>query len=92
MRYLALLQVKKNSNWLTVFYSAVSHCTECFSPEFLEGALLPKLYACLRAKTVSLEMVVETVVKLVGRDSNPALINAYASKINVELSKSSRSY
>lgn len=36
--------------------------------------------------------MVETVAVLVSRDSNPQLINAYTSKINVELSKSSRSY
>jgi len=39
-----------------------------------------------------MEIVVETVVRLVSRDSNPGLINTYASKISVELSKSSKSY
>jgi len=92
MKYLTALLNKKNSSWLGELYTAIKDCYECFSGDFIEQTLLPRLYMCLRSKTASYEVVVEGVVKLISRDSNPALINAYASKINAELSKSSRSY
>lgn len=92
MKYLGLLLTKKNSSWLNNFYNCIKNCYECFSSEFIEHTLLPKLYTCLRNKTPSLEVVVETVIILISRDGNSALINAYVSKINVELSKSSKSY
>lgn len=92
MKYLTVLLNKKNSSWLAGLYAAIKDCYECFSGDFLEQTLLPRLYLCLRSKTANCEVVVEGLVKLISRDSNSALINTYASKINAELSKSSRSY
>ena len=58
----------------------------------MEQTLLPTLYSCLRSKTCCLETVIETIVTVLSRDCNPSVINSYASKISVELSKSSRSF
>jgi hypothetical protein len=92
VRLLALVSGRRNCSWLAVVVRAVRECCEWFAPDAVETLLLPKLYGCLRAKTACLEVVVETVAVLVSRDSSPQLINAYASKVNVELSKSSRSF
>lgn len=54
--------------------------------------MLAKLYLGLRNKPANPELLVEAVVRIVTRDGSSALINAYSSKISVELSKSSKSY
>jgi hypothetical protein len=92
VKYLNLLLGKKVSSWITAFFTMVGNCADYFSPVFLEHTLLPKLYACLRGKAPSCELLTETVVKLASRDCNPLLINAYVSKVSNELSKSCRSY
>lgn len=58
IKYLTILLNKKNSSWLGIFYQSIKDCYECFSPEFIELTLLPKLYSCLRIKTPSMDIVV----------------------------------
>ncbi len=67
-------------------------CSDYFSPIFIDQVLLPKLYLCMRNKTVNYELVTEIMVKLISRDTNPLLINTYMSKISSEMSKSPKSH
>ena len=50
------------------------------------------MYQALRVKPAGMEQLVEAMVRLVTREGSPTLINAYTSKISVELCKSSKSY
>jgi hypothetical protein len=43
-------------------------------------------------KTVHLDIVAKIIVALVSRDASSTLINSYVSRVNVELSKSTRSF
>ena len=54
--------------------------------------MLPKMYLVLRTKPAGMEYLVEAMVMLVTRDGSSSLMNAYTSKISVELCKSSKSY
>lgn len=92
MKFLNLLLSKKNSGWLTLFYSSLKECCDCFSSEFTEQTLLPKLFACLKAKTPSLITVIEIVLTLITRDGNAQLINNYISKVSTEFIKSAKSH
>ncbi len=65
---------------------------ECFSSDFVEGVLLPKLYLCLKGKVAGVEMVVELVVMLLSRLGNPLLTSNYFNKVSFELMKSSRGF
>lgn len=86
------MQSQSNSLWIREFHIALRDCYECFSSNFIETTLLARLYLGLRNKPADPEVLVEAVVKMVTRDGSSALINAYSSKISVELSKSSKSY
>ena len=50
------------------------------------------MYQALRMKPAGMEELVEAIVRLVTREASPSLMNAYTSKISVELCKSSKSY
>lgn len=87
-----MLLTRKHSLWLTSLHNSLLYCTDHIPSDYLESTLLPRLYQGLRTKPANPEPLIETIVKLVLRDSNSSLINAYTSKISVELSKSSKSY
>jgi hypothetical protein len=83
MQFLGLLQQQKVSLWLSSLSIAFRECYDCFSSEFIESTLLPKLYQALRLKPAGMEQLVEAVVRLVTREGNSTLMNAYTSKISV---------
>ena len=92
-KYFICCHHKKNGNYLINLYTAIQKCAEYFSPGFTEVTLLPRLYTSIRAKTAYLELVVEIFIMFLARQvSSNNLINNYASKFNVELSKSSKSH
>ena len=83
---------KRISLWICNLHLSIKECYDCFSNEFVEGVLLPKMYLVLRTKPAGMEYLVEAMVMLVTREGSSSLMNAYTSKISVELCKSSKSY
>ena len=83
---------RQNSSWLRPMQMCLKEVCIWVGIEAVDARLLPFLYGCLRGKTCCADVVVETIVMMLSRDCNPNIINAYTSKVSVELSKSSRSY
>lgn len=93
IKYLNLCFNKKNGKYIGSLFASIEKCMELFSPCFTESILLPKLYSAIRSKSVYLDSLIKLIVAFLARESSSvALINNYASKINVELSKSTRAH
>lgn len=92
-KYITVCLNRKNGSFISNLYNSISKCVDFFAPVYSETTLLPKLYSAVRSKAVFMNSLIKLIVSFLSRECSSAiLINNYASKVNVELSKSTRGY